>query len=103
MMLLFDVDYLSEMSIFMVYVFYIQAFISIFILRKRNAGIERKYSVPLYPVIPIVAIAGSTFVVFSTLITQFSDCLYAILLTLVGLPVYAFLQRKRKHAGTKAS
>lgn len=43
---------------------------AVFILRKRAKGKKRAYSVPLYPFMPILAIAGSFFVLGSTLITD---------------------------------
>ncbi len=96
MMTLTNPDYLSEMAIFAIYIFYILAFIAIFILRRRNPGMKRVYSVPLYPVIPLVAIGGSLFVVGSTLFNQFYDCLWAILITLLGLPLYVLMNRRRQ-------
>jgi APA family basic amino acid/polyamine antiporter len=96
MMTLTNPDYLSEMAIFAIYIFYILAFIAIFILRRRNPGMKRVYSVPLYPVIPLVAIGGSLFVVGSTLFNQFYDCLWAILITLLGLPLYLVMNRRNK-------
>ncbi len=96
MMTLTNPDYLSEMAIFAIYIFYILAFIAIFILRRRNPGMKRVYSVPLYPIIPLVAIGGSLFVVGSTLFNQFNDCLWAILITLLGLPLYLVMNRRNK-------
>ncbi|MNC64551.1 Serine/threonine exchanger SteT [compost metagenome] len=57
---------------------------------------KRVYSVPLYPVIPLIAIGGSLFVVGSTLFNQFYDCLWAILITLLGLPLYLVMNRRNK-------
>lgn len=93
MMAVTNPDYLSEMAIFAIYIFYILAFIAVFILRRRSPGTKRVYSVPLYPVIPLVAIGGSLFVVGSTLFNQFYDCLWAILITLLGLPLYLVMNR----------
>jgi basic amino acid/polyamine antiporter, APA family len=102
MMRVTDPDYLSEMAIFAVYVFYILAFIAIFLLRKRNPGATRVYSVPLYPVVPLIAIGGSLFVVISTLMNQFYDCLWAILITLLGLPLYLYMNRNKQERAKAA-
>lgn len=93
MMIISNPDRLSEIAIFSVYLFYIQAFFAVFILRKRNRDVKRVYSVPLYPLIPIVAIIGSGFVVISTIFDNPQDSLLAIGITLAGLPVYFMLQR----------
>ncbi|PZE21543.1 APC family permease [Paenibacillus xerothermodurans] len=94
-------DYLSEMSIFVVYLFYILAFIAVFLLRKRNQSGTRAYSVPLYPFVPVVAILGSLFIIYSTLQNQVMDCLFAIALTLIGLPIYYVLEKKQAHSETQ--
>lgn len=93
MMVLSNPDYLSEMAIFAIYLFYIMAFIAVFLLRKRRPDLKRQYSVPLFPFVPLVAIGGSLFVVISTLLNQPADSLWAIGLTLIGLPVYYILQK----------
>jgi APA family basic amino acid/polyamine antiporter len=97
MMVVSNPDRLSEIAIFSVFLFYIQAFWAVFILRKRNKGMKRVYSVPLYPVVPILAIVGAGFVVFSTIIDNPQDSLLAIGITIAGLPMYWYLQRK--HGG----
>ncbi|MDA7026166.1 amino acid permease [Bacillus sp. CLL-7-23] len=94
LMMISNPEKLSEISIFMIYIFYVMAFFAVFILRKRNSGIKRAYSVPLYPYMPIIAIAGSLFVLCSTLITDFYSCLWSILIGLVGLPVYFLMKKK---------
>ncbi|WP_438447185.1 APC family permease [Gorillibacterium sp. sgz5001074] len=98
MMALSNPDYLSDMAIFAVYIFYVLAFVAVFLLRRRNPGAKRIYSVPLYPVVPLIAIAGSLFVLVSTLMDQTRDCLLAILVTLLGLPLYLYLNRRKASA-----
>lgn len=94
MMVASNPDRLSDIAIFSVYIFYIQAFFAIFILRKRNKGVKRAFSVPLYPFIPIVAIVGSAYVVISAIANNPKDMLAAIGLTLVGLPIYWILSKR---------
>lgn len=94
LMVVSNPDYLSELAIFAIYLFYIMAFMAVFILRKRRGSLKREYSVPLYPFIPLAAIAGSLFVVLSTLLKQPIDSMWAIGVTLIGLPVYYYLQKK---------
>jgi basic amino acid/polyamine antiporter, APA family len=96
MMILTDPDYLSEMAIFAVYIFYMFAFYAVFKLRKRNKGAARVYSVPLFPVVPIFAIIGSVYIVGATIMNDPFDSLTAIVITLAGLPVYYWLQRKNQ-------
>ncbi|MGE6631071.1 APC family permease [Bacillus sp. NPDC077027] len=94
-MIVSNPEKLSEISIFMIYIFYVMAFFAVFKLRKQNKGIERTYSVPLYPFTPILAIIGSLFVLISTMMTDFLSCLLSMLIGIAGLPVYYFLKRSQ--------
>ncbi|HZW83370.1 MAG TPA: amino acid permease [Candidatus Deferrimicrobium sp.] len=93
-MSLADPDRLSDIAVFTIYIFYVQAFIAVFLLRRKNPNANRSYSVPLYPVIPLVAILGGGFILISTLIANPTDTLYSLAITLVGLPLYWLLNRK---------
>jgi APA family basic amino acid/polyamine antiporter len=94
LMTLGDPDRLTDMAMFIIWVFYILAFVAVFILRKRNPGDLRPYSVPGYPVIPVIAILGSVYIAFSMLVNSPGDALYALGITLAGVPVYIMLQKK---------
>lgn len=95
MILVGDPDRLSDIAIFSIYIFFVQAFIAVFILRKRNPGAERPYSVPGYPIVPWIAIIGSAFILVTTVIDNPIDTLYAVLLTAAGLPVYWYLNKNK--------
>ncbi|GGE26225.1 serine/threonine exchanger SteT [Marinithermofilum abyssi] len=96
MMLAANPDKLTQISIFIIFIFYSFVFAAVFLLRRRHEGRVRPYSVPLYPWVPLLAIAGSGFVVVSTLIQQPADSLAAIGITLAGLPMYWLLKRRRQ-------
>ncbi len=49
---------LTDLSMFAVWAFYVLTFIGVFKLRKDQPNLERPYKVPLYPFIPMIAIAG---------------------------------------------
>lgn len=85
---------LTNLAMFMVWVFFVMTVAGIFILRKSTGDKVRSYSVPLYPYIPLVGILGGIYVIVSTLMTHFSSSLIGILITLSGLPVYKFLNKK---------
>lgn len=96
-------DYLSDMAVFAIYMFYILSFAAVFLLRRRDPS-GGSYRVPLYPYVPVAAILGSAFVVGSTLIHSFTDSMVAIGITLVGLPIYLYLSRRHPEPepGTRA-
>ncbi|WP_414042168.1 APC family permease [Macrococcus animalis] len=89
-----NADYLSEVCIFIIYIFYIAAFIGLFLLRQRNKGLKRDYSVPLYPIIPIVALLGGAFIIVSTLMSDFIGSMLGVLFVVIGIPFYFILRNK---------
>lgn len=94
LMLVGDPDRLSDIAVFILYIFYIQAFIAVFLMRKRYPDAQRAYSVPGYPVIPLVAIIGCTFIVLTTMVDNPMDTFYAIAITVAGMPLYWWLKKK---------
>ncbi len=94
LMTLGDPDRLTDMAMFIIWVFYVLAFVAVFVLRKRKPDAPRPYSVPGYPVIPVIAILGSIYIACSMLVTSPGDALYALGITLAGVPVYMMLHKK---------
>jgi APA family basic amino acid/polyamine antiporter len=91
-------ELLTDVPTFVVWLFYIFTFIGVIILRKKEPNLNRPYKVPMYPIIPLIAIIGGGYVVINTLITQTQNALMAVLITLLGLPVYYFLNSKKKNS-----
>ena len=91
MMLFFDPDHLSDLCVFTIYCFYLMTFFGIFILRKKNN--KRPFSTPLYPVVPIVAIAGGLFVLISELFNDPAGVLLFVSIVVIGLPVLYVVKR----------
>ena len=97
MMLLANPDRLSDIAIFTVFAFYALSFAAVFILRKKGVQNNTKlYKVPLYPITPIVAILGALYIIGSTLIDKPLDALLSIVITLIGVPVYYYLNKNLK-------
>ncbi|MGX7030168.1 APC family permease [Vagococcus zengguangii] len=92
-------DLLTDLSTFMVWIFYCLTFYGVIKWRRERPDAIRPYKVPLYPVIPIIAIMGGGYVVISTLITQFTYAISGIIIMLAGLPIYYYYTMKE----TKAS
>lgn len=91
-------DLLTDLSTFMIWNFYILTFYGVIKLRKSHPDVVRPYKVPLYPIIPIIAILGGAAVVISTIITQFTYAMAGIGIMLLGLPVYAYYEKKDKNS-----
>ncbi|WP_429971862.1 APC family permease [Fructilactobacillus sp. Tb1] len=92
MMFLGTFDILTDMLVFVMWIFNCLLFIALFILRKREPKLKRPYTVPGYPIIPIIALIGGLFILVTTIINQTGLALTGILVTLLGVPVYYFHQ-----------
>jgi APA family basic amino acid/polyamine antiporter len=96
MMYLGSFDLLTDMLVFVMWLFSVLLFIGVVLLRKREPALLRPYKVPFYPVIPIVATAGGLFILVTTLIAQTVLAILGIGITLLGIPVY--LLTKKLHS-----
>ena len=94
MMLSGQFDAITNMLIFVIWFFYCMAFVAVFILRKRTPNANRPYKVPLYPVIPAIALVGGVFILVNTLFTQFTTTAIGIVATAVGVIFYYYLKNK---------
>ena len=88
MMLTGSFDMLTDLLVFVMWFFYTATFLAVIILRKKEPNLERPYRVPLYPIVPIIAILGGVYTLVSTLISQTSLAMGGIALTLIGLLFY---------------
>jgi APA family basic amino acid/polyamine antiporter len=88
MMLLGSFDFLTDMLVFVMWLFNVLIFLAVFALRKREPELSRPYKVPFYPVIPMIAIAGGVFILVTTIITQPLLACIGIAVTVLGIPVY---------------
>ena len=96
---------LSDLSMFAIWAFYTLTFIGVIKLRKTQPDLERPYKVPFYPVIPIISICSGLFVVIDQLflagMKSSMISLGGIIITLIGLPVYAIMTKKNSELQEK--
>ncbi|CAJ1182949.1 APC family permease [Companilactobacillus paralimentarius] len=81
-------DYLTDMLVFVMWIFSVMMFIGVFILRKKEPELTRPYKINFYPIPPIIALAGGAYIIISTLFRQPGLAAMGIGITLLGLPVY---------------
>ncbi|GEP20190.1 APC family permease [Pediococcus argentinicus] len=93
MMLLGSFDTLTDMLVFVMWIFSTLLFIGVIKLRRNNPSLPRPYKVPLYPVLPIIATIGGCFILATTVIAQPLLVLIGIVITCLGLPVYTLTKR----------
>ena len=94
MMTVGSFDLLTDMLIFVMWLFSLLIFVGVFVLRKKQPDLPRPYKVPLYPVVPLIAIVGAVFILSMTLFTPTGLAMIGIVVTLLGIPVYFY---KNKH------
>ena len=91
-------DLLTDLGVFSCWIFYTLTFACVIRLRRIHPEWKRSYKVPLYPVIPVLAILSGLFVIFSQLFLSgpraavMSVC--SVIITLAGLPVYYAVRKK---------
>lgn len=99
-------DMLTDLFVFVTWIFYGFGAFGIFILRKKMPDAERPYKAWGYPLLPILFVAFTAFYIMMTLYTDitnymegkthFINSVFGLALTLAGVPLYFYFRRKRK-------
>lgn len=93
---------LTDLAVFASWLFYVLTFAGVMKLRKDRPDEPRSYKVPLYPIIPLIAILSGSFVLINLLLFSGWDTtlrsLTSIAITAVGLPIYLIFGKKGKEA-----
>jgi APA family basic amino acid/polyamine antiporter len=87
-------DLLTDLAMFVIWIFYVMTFLAVIVLRKTRPDMVRPYKVPLYPVIPMIGILGGIYMIINTMITQPMNAGIGLALALIGLPIY-FSKKKQ--------
>jgi APA family basic amino acid/polyamine antiporter len=89
---------LVSFSVFAILLFYGIGTIGMMRLRRAMPDAPRPYRTILYPVLPIVFIATSLFIVVNSLVTDTRNALFGVALILSGVPALAFLEWRKRRA-----
>jgi amino acid transporter len=89
-------EQLAEAFVLGVWPFLALTVAGVIVLRRRRPELARPYRTPWYPVVPLVFIGATLWVVGSALVARPITTLGGIALTLIGLPVYALWRRAAK-------
>ena len=92
------------------WLFFLLAGASLFVLRRREPGVERPFKVPLYPLLPLLFCATCAYMLWSSLSYVYNQRLgginaawIGVAVLGVGLVVLAFLQSTRARRGPALS
>ncbi|HEX8000495.1 MAG TPA: amino acid permease [Pyrinomonadaceae bacterium] len=83
-------DTLTDYVIFGSWIFYALVTASVFIFRRRMPDAERPYRAWGYPVVPVLFLLVTGWLLFTTLLTKPVQALIGLVLILIGLPVYYY-------------
>lgn len=89
-------DMLTNLVVFVLWIFFVLAVAGVFILRTKRKELVSEYKVPLYPLVPIIGIVGGAYILISTLMTDTKNALIGIVITLIGIPVYMYITKKKE-------
>lgn len=73
--------------------FFLLTGISLFVLRYRDAGIERPFSVPLFPLVPLLFCGSCVYMLYSAVDYAGKLTWIGAVLVLIGLPLYLLSPR----------
>jgi basic amino acid/polyamine antiporter, APA family len=89
-------DVLTDYAIFAVLIFVALATASVFVFRRRYPDAERSYRTWGYPVVPVLFLLVSTWILINTLMTTPGRALAGIGLIALGLPFYWYWSRAER-------
>jgi len=88
-------DQLTDCLLFASWIFYGLVTSSVFVLRRKMPDAPRPYKTVGYPLVPLVFVLVSSWLVVNTFIEKRVESVTGIILILMGLPLYAWFRRKQ--------
>jgi APA family basic amino acid/polyamine antiporter len=80
--------------VFAGWIFYALGAMSIFVYRRRRPALPRPFSVPGYPVTPLLFVLAAAAIVVNTIVTQPGRASVGIAVVLAGVPVYLIWRKQ---------
>ncbi|MCF8253043.1 MAG: amino acid permease [Bacteroidia bacterium] len=87
---------LLDYVVFAVLLFYILTVSAVFVLRKKQPGLNRPYKVLAYPIIPAIYIIMASVICVSLLIYKPDYSYPGLAIVLLGVPVYYYIKSREK-------
>ncbi len=87
-------DQLTDMLIFVSWIFYLLGALGVFVLRSKEPDTPRPYRVWGYPIVPAVFVLFAAAYVVVSLVENVRNALFGLLLVALGLPLYAYFRRR---------
>lgn len=96
-------DTLTDYVVFVNWIFFGLVIVSIFMIRRRVPRSEGVYRAWGYPIVPLLFLLTTTWLLVSTLITSPIRSLIGLALVVLGLPVYYFQSRSNSARSTDST
>jgi APA family basic amino acid/polyamine antiporter len=93
---------LLDWVVFAVLIFYVLTIAGIFVLRRKRPDAERPYRAFGYPVVPALYMLAATVIALVLLVYRTKTSLPGLILVLLGVPVYFWLQSLWRRAGERS-
>ena len=94
-------DQIFTYVIFGGWIFYALGGAAIFLLRKQMPDAKRDYTVPGYPIVPIIFIVVASWFVLNTITEKTADSIVGLCLILAGIPFYSYWKNQIKKEAVK--
>ena len=89
-------DMLTEMLVFVAFIFYGCGAFGVIVLRYKMPNDERPFKVPFYPVLPLFSTLFSAFLVAYSIKESPGNAIVGLLLLSLGLPMYFYMKFRNK-------
>jgi amino acid transporter len=86
---------LADQFIIGIWPFYALGVAAVFVLRRRHPEAPRPYRVLGYPLVPLLFLLASVYLLGNYMLSETSTFLWDVLVILSGIPVYAYWSRRR--------
>lgn len=94
---------LTTMVVFSGWIFYTLTIGSVFVLRRKYPDLARPYKVWGYPVVPLVSILTSLFLLGNTLIEDPRSSLFGLVIPALGVPAYYWFKATQGERGRRVA
>lgn len=89
-------DQLTDMLIFVSWIFYGLGAYGVIILRKKMPDVHRPYKVIGYPLLPLILVVFSAFFFIFSFYVNVRNAVFGLLLVVIGIPLYFYFNKKKK-------
>jgi APA family basic amino acid/polyamine antiporter len=92
-------DLLTDIYVFVLWVFFGMNGAAVIILRKRYPDYQRPYKLPGYPLVPGIFLLVTAYLLLNTLLVTPGRALAGVGLILAGLPIYRYFEQRMESVG----